>query len=89
MIFFIVIVIPNFYFAISRRKKVSKNIKGLTMTGKRGGFEGLKKPLTLPISGVREVGPPTSGVTQPPPVNLHPCEYTLATSGRETLEGFR
>lgn len=59
------------------------------MTGKRGGFEGLKKPLTLPIGGVWAVGPPTSGVTQPPPVNLHPYEYTLATSGRETLDGFR
>lgn len=28
--------------------------------------EGLKKPLTLPIGGVRSVDPPTSDVTDPP-----------------------
>lgn len=48
----------------------------MILTGKREVFEGLKKPLTLPISGAWAVGPPTSGVTQPPPVNLHFCEYT-------------
>lgn len=59
------------------KKNVSKNIKGvLIMTGKREVFEGLKKPLTLPIGGIWAVGPPTSGVTQSPPVILHPCEYT-------------
>lgn len=73
---FIVIIIPVFI-SLFQEKNVSKNIKGVViMTGKREVFEGLKKPLTLPIGGIWTVGPPTSGVTQSPPVILNPCEYT-------------
>lgn len=46
------------------------------MREKRVVFEELKMPLTLPIGGVWSVDPPASDVTEPPPGNVHLCEYT-------------
>lgn len=46
------------------------------MKEKRVAFEGLKKPLTLPIGDVWSVEPPTSDVTEPTLGNVHLCEYT-------------